>query len=583
MFAAERSAMQQPDHTVQTGETQTVAKAEPILADGLLDDLRLTVAGKTWSLWGRGGRAREQALATSVPARALPVLLGPSLGRCLELLTGGGGPVAVVDREAAVWEQTGLRQRYAAEPNVLWLMDSDPRAVLTALTRWQAEQGGLPFAPLAAPAAHRVNPQFYGALLEALSASAKADFWGSATYPKFCSVKPRVLFLDRPYFLNTEIKDALTRLEVPWSPLAVPVQATGSATFVEELLRRVLDFKPDFLLTVNHFGLDSEGRLAELLERLNLPLASWFVDNPHLILSRYQGLARPGTALFTWDADNVTSLHAAGYANVHYLPLATDPRRFRPGLPPGPDSWRADVSFVGDSMIRAVQDSLSACAALPELTRDHAALAAGFGASNERDVDAYLTAARPQLAQTLRSQADTTLRLACEALLTWEATRQYRHACVTALEPFAPVIAGDAQGWSDAWRETFGAGATACFLPRLDYYDDLPRFYPMSRVSLNCTSRQMKGAVNQRVFDVPACGGFVLTDKREQLDRLFEPGREVLVFDAPQDIPELVAHCLKDEPLRRRISAAARARILAEHTYEHRLAELLSVMRAAYA
>jgi len=198
-------------------------------------------------------------------------------------------------------------------------------------------------------------------------------------------------------------------------------------------------------------------------------------------------------------------------------------------------------------------------------------------------VDAYLSVARPQLAEALHSRADTALRLACESLLTWEATRQYRHACVTALEPFAPAIAGDAEGWRSAWRAAFGAGTTARFLPRLDYYEDLPRFYPMSRVSLNCTSRQMKGAVNQRVFDVPACGGFVLTDRREQLDRLFEPGREVLVYDAPQDIPELVARCLKDEPLRRSISAAARARILAEHTYEHRLEELVRVMRAAYA
>ncbi|HWR02890.1 MAG TPA: glycosyltransferase [Humidesulfovibrio sp.] len=582
--------MREHDHNAHGGvakpEPLAVAQAEPVFAagpDGHLDDLRLSVGGKTWSLWGRGGRAREEALAASVQARALPVLIGPMLGRCLELLVETGRPVAVVDREAAVWECSGLRLRFADAPGVLWLTDADPRAALSALTRWQAEQGGLPFAPLCAPVARRVGPALYGALLDALEASAKADFWGHAAYPKFRSAKPRVLFLDRPYFLNDEIKAALTRLDVPWSPLAVPVQATGSSTFVEELLRRVLDFKPDMLLTVNHFGLDSEGRLAELLERLNLPLASWFVDNPHLILSRYQGLARPGTTLFSWDADNLPTLRAAGYGSVHYLPLATDPQRFRPGAPAGPASWRADVSFVGDSMTRAVQDSLAACAALPQLARDHARLAAGFGASQERDVDAYLSVAHPQLARELRSRGDARLRLACESLLTWEATRQYRRACVTALEPFAPVIAGDADGWRAAWAETFGNVSTARFLPRLDYYDDLPRFYPLSAVSLNCTSRQMKGAVNQRVFDVPACGGFVLTDRREQLDSLFEPGREVLAYDAPEDIPELVARCLKDEPLRRRISNAARTRILAQHSYEHRLAELLAVMRAAHA
>lgn len=564
------------------GTTSHVQTAAAVLSGGVLDDLRLGVGGKTWSLWGRGGRAREEALAASVPDNALPVLLGPNLGRCLEVLAHAGRPVAVVDREAAVWAVTGARERFAGHSCVLWVEDAEPQAVLSALTRWQMEQGGLPFAPLAAPAARRVAPEFYGALLAALSRSAKADFWSSAAYPKFRSAKPRVLFLDRPYFLNAEIKDALTALDVPWTPLAVPAQERGSASFVEDLLRLVLDFRPDFVLTVNHFGLDSEGRLAELLERLKLPLASWFVDNPHLILSRYSGLATTGTALFTWDADNVESLRAAGYANAHYLPLATDPQRFRPGLPPGPDAWRAEVSFVGDSMESSVRRSLAACAAVPEMAREYERIAEGFGASQERDVDAYLAAAWPELSARLRANGDVALRLACESLVTWEATRQYRQACVTALDSFAPLVAGDEDGWRSAWRQRLGGTGRARFLPRLDYYGDLPRFYSMSAVSLNCTSRQMKGAVNQRVFDVPACGGFVLSDRREQLDALFEPGREALVYDGPQEIPDLVARCLGDAELRQRVGRAARERILAEHTYEHRLSRLLEVMRGSF-
>jgi spore maturation protein CgeB len=66
------------------------------------------------------------------------------------------------------------------------------------------------------------------------------------------------------------------------------------------------------------------------------------------------------------------------------------------------------------------------------------------------------------------------------------------------------------------------------------------------------------------------------------LDRLFETGREVMVYNTPEDIPELAARCLRDRALRERVGAAARARILAEHTYEHRLQELLSAMRASF-
>ncbi len=578
------------EQTKNTSFSGRVTWAEAVVGEGLLDDLRLRVGGKTWSLWGRNGRAREERLAASVPAGALPVLVGPNLGRCLELLA-RRGPVAVVDREAAVWNVTGARERFAADSNVFWPDAALSGAeLLTAMTRWRAEHGGGPLCVIASPCARRVDPSHYAALADALDAAptagrADADpagFWERARYPKFASAKPRVLFFDRPYFLTREIKNALTRLETPWTGLPVPVSDRGSTAFIEELLRRVLEFRPDFILTVNHFGLDREGRLSELLERLHLPLASWFVDNPHLILSRYPGLAREGTTLFTWDADTVSSLRSIGFPETHYLPLATDAGLFVPGRTAGPEAWRAEVSFVGDSMIRAVADSLAACAAVPalsELTRRYREVACGFGAAPERGVDVYLAGAEPELAAGLRALPDLSQRLAGESLVTWEATRQYRWACVTALAPFAPVVAGDVPGW----REAFTGASAARLLPNLDYYADLPRFYPMSRVSLNCTNRQMKGAVNQRVFDVPACGGCVLTDRREQLFGLFEPGREVLTYDGPEEVAECTARLLADGDLRHRVSHAARARILAEHTYDRRLAELLRVMSETYA
>jgi spore maturation protein CgeB len=88
----------------------------------------------------------------------------------------------------------------------------------------------------------------------------------------------------------------------------------------------------------------------------------------------------------------------------------------------------------------------------------------------------------------------------------------------------------------------------------------------------------MKGAVNQRVFDAPAGGCFLLTDAQAQLEDLFEPGKEISVYQRPEDVEEMVRRYLGDPGERARVGKAGRRRVLAEHTYERRMAKLLSIM-----
>ena len=212
----------------------------------------------------------------------------------------------------------------------------------------------------------------------------------------------------------------------------------------------------------------------------------------------------------------------------------------------------------------------------PELAGAYAELAVGFSASDQPSVPEYMAGVRPDLHALYEALPTAERKLSFEALVTWEATRRYRAGCVEKLVEFDPVVVGDRE-WSKLLP------GLKRLHPPLDYYRDLPGFYRMFSVNFNCTSKQMKGAVNQRVFDVPACGGFVLTDRRPQLDDLFEPGRESAVYDDPEDIPGLVRWYLQDHHARRAVSEAARARVLAEHTYVHRLARMLDIMRDTWA
>jgi spore maturation protein CgeB len=83
---------------------------------------------------------------------------------------------------------------------------------------------------------------------------------------------------------------------------------------------------------------------------------------------------------------------------------------------------------------------------------------------------------------------------------------------------------------------------------------------------------QIKG----RNFEVPGCGGFLLTERVPHLERYLEPDVEVGVFDGPDDLAERVAYWLDHDDERQRVADAGYRRVLAEHTYDHRFAAIFA-------
>ncbi|MBL0419966.1 glycosyltransferase [Ramlibacter sp. AW1] len=75
-----------------------------------------------------------------------------------------------------------------------------------------------------------------------------------------------------------------------------------------------------------------------------------------------------------------------------------------------------------------------------------------------------------------------------------------------------------------------------------------------------------------RVFEAAGAAACLITDAWEGLEQFFEPGREVLVATSGDEVAQRLAAL--DPASARRIGQAAYARVLAEHTYAHRAAQL---------
>ena len=562
-------------------------KLSPQYRDGLLEDIVFEREGRSIAMLGPAGATRELSVLDPLPGswnnEGLPVLIGSGLGHALKHLlerTGPDTPVAVVDKERDILALTGLGERFD-DDRIFWLLGENREETLAELTRWQVAHGGKPFMPFANPFYLRLDGPWYKELRAILSASAKANFWDKAIAPRFAGSEPRILMITSKYFLVGELVEACKRLGYPHRLLTLEDEQIAGAEFVERLLSAVIEFKPDCVLTLNHLGVDREGVLTDLLARLRLPLGSWFVDNPQLILHLYNKLVSPWTTIFTWDADNVSGLRDMGFEHAFHLPLGTDPVRFAPptgNRPPKPE-WASRVSFVGNSMVYKVAKRMEAGRFPAALLKGYKKRAAAFGATDERSIRQFILGqTSPDVAAAYLGLEDDEQRLAYEAMLTWEATRQYRAACVGKTLPYEPLIVGD-----DGWLINFKRLRTPWRLHSvLSYYSELPHFYPWSEINFNCTSKQMKGAVNQRLFDVPATGAFLLTDWREQMDELFEPGKEVITFREPDEIPDLIERYLKHPDERRKVALAARKRVLAEHTWDHRLQSIVRTMRRIY-
>jgi spore maturation protein CgeB len=104
---------------------------------------------------------------------------------------------------------------------------------------------------------------------------------------------------------------------------------------------------------------------------------------------------------------------------------------------------------------------------------------------------------------------------------------------------------------------------------------DHARFYASSRFTLNVTRADMIRAgysPSVRLFEAAAAATPIVSDEWPGLETIFVPGRELVVADRPAAVLEVLTGWSETE--RRRLGAAARERVLADHTAAHRAGEL---------
>jgi spore maturation protein CgeB len=102
--------------------------------------------------------------------------------------------------------------------------------------------------------------------------------------------------------------------------------------------------------------------------------------------------------------------------------------------------------------------------------------------------------------------------------------------------------------------------------------------YAHEHNAFNASVRAVLNINVMRVFEAAGAGACIVTDRFAGIEAFLEPGREVLVAEDGAALARIVDQLSPERA--RAVGLAARARVLAEHTYDHRAREVERVLDA---
>ncbi len=102
-----------------------------------------------------------------------------------------------------------------------------------------------------------------------------------------------------------------------------------------------------------------------------------------------------------------------------------------------------------------------------------------------------------------------------------------------------------------------------------------PKYWvPNLKSVLARRQKEIKG----RIFEIPGCRGFLLTDYAPGLEKYYEIGKEIECFYDIKDLIEKIKYYLEHEEEREKIAFNGYKRTFRDHTYEKRFNEIFKII-----
>jgi len=102
-----------------------------------------------------------------------------------------------------------------------------------------------------------------------------------------------------------------------------------------------------------------------------------------------------------------------------------------------------------------------------------------------------------------------------------------------------------------------------------------------SKINLSIMSEKRVGSssgdqVATRTFSVPACGGFVIHERTDEVLQLFKENEEIVCYDSIDDLISKIDLYVADDQRRSAVAARGQAVVRARHSWDKRIGEILA-------
>jgi len=383
----------------------------------------------------------------------------------------------------------------------------------------------------------------------------------------------KILYVDMNKLTKNDIVWGLVELgiDIERYDRKVPINAIDYDEV--ELLFRTLE-RYDLAISQNF-----SSTIAEACHRKHIPYVSWIYDAPQSQAYNKEAVYDE-CYLFTFDKNQKIRLEKAGVKHVYHQPLAAnitmtsalnisdeDIRRFS-----------SDLSFVGTMYKTTYYNELYN--GMPLSMRDHfdRVIAENFCLWNGNSIYNQLEPMEIEAIYRIMNkeglaESKIPLEYLIESLMfPVEISGRERKALLNEASKVCDVAIYTRN------PDTFRSELMGRVYPPVDGETDLYKVYYSSKINLNVSLHSIESGIPQRVFDIMAVGGFVLSNFQAEIAELFEVDKEIVTYRSIDEYLDKVKYYLLHEEQRIRIGINGYLKVRDNYTYPIILEKMLNLV-----